>query len=106
MRLLADFIRRTTGIPKTYREHAAYQSIDAYLDDWRKAHDQLGKRIEALQALRDERALQVLQGEWPPAALEEPVPERPQVEDLLANLERSIVAAKAARARHFPKGEP
>lgn len=75
----------STSIPQLYREHAGLPSIDAYLRDWRKAHELLGRRIEALQALRDERQGQLDRGEWP-----RPRPEPP--EDITAHeLARSVM---------------
>lgn len=65
MDTLDGVVNSRTRIGRGYREHAAIQSIDAYLNDWQAAYHRLGRRIQALECLRDERIEQIDRGEWP-----------------------------------------
>lgn len=53
--VLYETVRTTTELSPGYQQHAAYQSMDVYLDDWEKAAELLAVRIARLRALRDDR---------------------------------------------------
>ena len=64
---LFDTVRTKTYLdPKTYMEHAAYQSMNVVLDDWERTYVLLGRRIAKLRAARDERRRATESGAWPP----------------------------------------
>ena len=58
-------VAAATTIGSGYREHAAHESMTWYLEDWEEAHARLGRQIEALRALRDERREAKESGRWP-----------------------------------------
>lgn len=62
---LEAMVLRRTRLTDGYREHAALQSMDAYLHDWREAHIALGRRIAELEDLRRIRQQQIMAGAWP-----------------------------------------
>jgi hypothetical protein len=59
-------VQHRAAVSDTYRQHAAAQSMDYYLRDWRKAHDLLGRRIAELEAMHRERVAETEAGAWPP----------------------------------------
>lgn len=100
--LHATVVRRTT-LDALYQRSAAHQSMTHYLRDWEKAHSELGKRIEKLRAMRDEREQEAALGLWPTPQDQPQVPiasAHEKVTDLLAALEESVTAAKAAKREH------
>lgn len=48
-----------------YAEHAAHESMTAYLEDWEKAATRLNNAIARLREMRDERLAAEEAGEWP-----------------------------------------
>ena len=62
---LAAVVGRKTTLDDRYLTHAAYQSMDVYLEDWEQAHRRLGMAIALLRAERDARRDAAERGEWP-----------------------------------------
>lgn len=113
--MLSATVRERTKLDGRYRESASWQSMQAYLDDWRAARARLDRQIAELTVMVERRRQQVRRGEWPPEtagstpitaddalaaseALLTSTPPEPVV-DLMAALERSVAEAKAARDR-------
>lgn len=95
---LASTVGQRTTLADGYRQHASHQSMSVYLKDWEKAHARLGRQIEELRRLRDDRR----ENGFPPKDRDaKPAPEETVV-DLMAALEESIAAAKERRR----EGEP
>lgn len=64
---LLSKVQRATTLDDRYCRAAGYTSMNVYLDDWCAAYERLGRAIERLRALRDQRVAEVERGEWPPA---------------------------------------
>jgi hypothetical protein len=47
---LANIVRARTVLEDDYRKHAANQSINWYLSDWREARDRLDRQIAEVAA--------------------------------------------------------
>ena len=69
---MPDFLTTTvtarTALPARYREHASWQSMDAYINDWVAARGRLDAQIVELRVLQLQRRREVERGEWPRAA--------------------------------------
>jgi hypothetical protein len=65
MKPIRDYVSRSTRISQTYADHAAPESIEAYLTDWISAKALLEQRIVELQLLRRVRAAEKADGSWP-----------------------------------------
>lgn len=66
MKLIATGIQRDTEISDTYRRCAAWQSMEAYLLDWKAARDRLDRQIGEMDRMLGQRRAAEQAGEWPP----------------------------------------
>lgn len=66
MEILENRVRNAVEIGAGVQRHAAHQAMTFYLDDWEKAYARLGRAIERLRSLRDERLAAAEAGTWPP----------------------------------------
>lgn len=55
--MIQNRVRKCTELPEEFKQHAGAESVQAYLKDWRKAHARLGRQIEALQELLEEKSV-------------------------------------------------
>lgn len=95
--LIAGRVYRATLIPSAYTEHAAWQSMDHYLTDWRRAETTLREQIEHLTRLRDERKEATENGRWPRRDMTEPHAEAAGTVDLVDALRGAVDAARERR---------
>lgn len=66
MDVLSSMIEHRTTIGDGYRRNASHQSMSVYLADWERAQARLGRQIDELRRMRDERVAAVEAGMWPP----------------------------------------
>lgn len=109
--LVSGRVDTATTISERYRQHASHQSMTVYLNDWERAHARLGRQIETLRTLRDQRKAEAEGGEWPPPPAEKQVcmvTAHQPVVDLMAALEKSVSEARAAArtAREERRAKP
>ncbi len=60
-------VRARTDLPEGYQTHAAPESMDVFLQDWRAAYLRLGSQIEALEQMTEQRTAEKASGNWPEA---------------------------------------
>jgi hypothetical protein len=98
VRFVHSVVCERTTIGDRYRASAAWQSMDAYLVDWKMAYERLGRQIAELEAMRDQRKADKEAGVWPPDVVVQ-VSAEDRVTGLMEALEQSVNAAKAERDR-------
>jgi hypothetical protein len=63
--MIESHVYDATVLPPRYLAGAAWQSMDAYLNDWEAAYDRLGRQLVKLRAARNARKAEKEAGTWP-----------------------------------------
>ena len=62
---LTAVVHERTTLDGRYRQNAAWQSMQTYLDDWTAARARLDRQIAELTVMVERRQVAVRKGEWP-----------------------------------------